>query len=173
EMNRRIFQGKLPKDLIIGWSTRLNTTAGVTIFKRNKNGGGIHGFDVHVELSTKVIDDTEKLRQTLCHELCHVAAWVVNGTRKPPHGKAFKYWASISAARYPGIKVTTCHNYEIAYKYRYQCVLCHKEYGRHSKSINVETARCGVCRGTLMLLPKLKADGTPCAGDGDGGRRGG
>eukprot|EP00960_Hanusia_phi_P075112 768374-Hanusia_phi.AAC.5 len=30
-------------------------------------GGGIHGFDVHVELSTKVIDDTEKLRQTLCH----------------------------------------------------------------------------------------------------------
>lgn len=36
-----------------------------------------HGFHVRVELATKVVDDSEKLKQTLCHELCHVAAWVV------------------------------------------------------------------------------------------------
>jgi predicted SprT family Zn-dependent metalloprotease len=62
-------------------------------------GSSIHGFSVRVELSTKVIDDTYKLTQTLCHELCHVAAWVVNGTRKPPHGAAFKMWAALAAKR--------------------------------------------------------------------------
>ena len=46
-----------------------------------------------MELSTKVVDTPEKLRRTLLHELCHVAAWLVNHIAKPPHGAAFKYWA--------------------------------------------------------------------------------
>jgi len=33
-----------------------------------------------VELSAKVIDAPAKLRATLLHELCHVAAWLL-----PPH----------------------------------------------------------------------------------------
>eukprot|EP00961_Rhodomonas_salina_P237500 3210693-Rhodomonas_salina.1 len=33
---------------------------------------------------------------------------------------AFKLWASRCRARYPEMIVTTCHNYEIAYKFRYQ-----------------------------------------------------
>ena len=39
--------------------------------------------------------------------------------------------------------MTTCHAYEIAYKYRYQCVGCGKGVGRHSKSIDVDHARYG------------------------------
>ena len=31
-----------------------------------------------VDLSTKVVDGMHKLEQTLCHELCHVASWVVD-----------------------------------------------------------------------------------------------
>jgi predicted SprT family Zn-dependent metalloprotease len=120
-----------------------------------------HKVLVRVELSTKVLDDEEKLKQTLCHELCHVAAWVENETRQPPHGPAFKYWAGVAAQRCPGMKVTTCHNYDISFKFRYQCQLCLREYGRHSKSINLETARCGACRGTLALLPRTNQDGTP------------
>ena len=34
-----------------------------------------------VDLSTKVVDGMHKLEQTLCHELCHVAAWVVDKVR--------------------------------------------------------------------------------------------
>ena len=140
EMNERIFEGKLPHDLEIRWNARLNTTAGITVFQRAVGGasGNAHGFNVRVELSTKVLDDTYKLTQTLCHELCHVAAWVVDHTRKPPHGSAFRRWAALAARRYPGMEVTTCHNYEIAYKYRWQCQDCHAEYGRHSKSIDVD-----------------------------------
>jgi hypothetical protein len=39
----------------------------------SKSSCTFHGFHVRVELANKVVDDTEKLRQTLCHELCHVA----------------------------------------------------------------------------------------------------
>jgi hypothetical protein len=29
--------------------------------------------------------------------------------------------AALASARYPGMEVKTCHNYDIAYKYRWQC----------------------------------------------------
>ncbi len=35
-MNHTIFESKLPVDLRIDWSMRLNTTAGLTIFSRAK-----------------------------------------------------------------------------------------------------------------------------------------
>lgn len=34
----------------------------------------------------------EKLRNTLVHEMCHAASWLVNKVNKPPHGNEFKYW---------------------------------------------------------------------------------
>ncbi len=47
-----------------------------------------------VELSCKIVDNEERLRATLAHELCHVAQWVVQREAKPPHGGAFRLWAS-------------------------------------------------------------------------------
>ena len=101
-----------------------------------------------VELSTKVTDTASKLRHTLAHELCHLAAWAIDGEMKPPHGAAFKRWCvgglsfvgdfsrhaliglvewlSCRAKRVmivrPDIEVTTTHAYEIVYKYRWKCV---------------------------------------------------
>lgn len=98
-----------------------------------------------VELSTKVTDTASKLRHTLAHELCHLAAWAIDGEMKPPHGAAFKRWCvggaffvgeapltglveplSRRAKRVmivrPDIEVTTTHAYEIVYKYRWKCV---------------------------------------------------
>ena len=69
--------------------------------------------------------------------------------------------AALASARYPGMEVTTCHNYDIAYKYRWQCQVCQQEYGRHSNSIDVDRSRCGKCRGALAPLPRMLADGTP------------
>lgn len=40
-----------------------------------------------IDLATKVTDTEEKLRHTLAHELCHIAAWVLSGEIKPPHGE--------------------------------------------------------------------------------------
>ena len=117
-------------------------------------------YTASVELSTKVIDDEGKLRRTLAHELCHAAAWLVDHVAKPPHGDTFRKWADAVTEVYPGIEVTTCHSYEIAYKYQYKCTGCAKIYGRHSKSIDLDKQGCGVCRSRLELLGTRKADGS-------------
>lgn len=109
------------------------------------------------------MDDGDRLNLTLCHELCHVAAWLIDHVSKPPHGPVFKRWAARAAAAFPGVEVTTCHHYNINYKYTYECATdwCRQTFGRHSDSIDVETQRCGVCSGTLRRVLPLRADGTP------------
>lgn len=158
EVNLRVFKSRVPPDLSITWSKKLNTTAGLTYCSK-KSGH----FAARIELSTKVVDRIDRLRSTLSHELCHVAAWLFDETSNPPHGKAFKRWAAKVHQAFPDILVTTCHRYSIHYKFRYQCqnVDCAKEYGRHSKSINSATHGCGKCGGTLVLLGQFNQDGTP------------
>lgn len=75
-------------------------------------------YSARVELSSKVLDSFSKLQRTLCHELCHVAAWLVDHTAKPPHGPVFRRWAEAAMARYPHLDITTCHAYEIFYPFR-------------------------------------------------------
>lgn len=95
--------------------------------------------------------------------MCHVAAWLMKGVSKPPHGPEFKYYAAQVMEVFPKLNITTCHSYDINYKYQYQCQTewCGHIYGRHSKSINTSKQRCGLCMGSLQLMPQLRADGTP------------
>jgi hypothetical protein len=110
-----------------------------------------------------VVDDETKLQNTLCHEMCHVAAWLINHVSKPPHGPMFKRWAAQAMSKYRHLSIQTCHSYKINYKFTYVCMNedCGAEYGRHSKSIDTEKSGCGRCRGRLKLQPRLKVDGTP------------
>ena len=175
EFNKQAFGGKLPQgymaaqgkrgagsaETVLGmlglsWSKTLNTTAGTTQLVRR---GGV--YSASIQLSTKVVDTMEKLRNTLCHEMCHAAAWLISHVSKPPHGDVFYSWATIAMQAYPDLAIATCHTYDINFKHQYQCQTCRKVYGRHSKSIKIQFQRCGVCKGPLVLLPKLKADGTP------------
>lgn len=140
----------------------MNKTAGLTIFERAGE-PKFHGFGVRIELATKVVDDQGKLKNTLCHEMCHVAAWVVHGVRKPPHGDHFKYWARTAEDKIPGLVIGTCHSYDINFKFTYECTnaACGQTFGRHSKSIDVTKMACGRCRSKLRLQPRLNKDGTP------------
>lgn len=54
--------------------------------------GGKVTHQTAIDLAVKVTDTEDKLRQTLAHELCHIAAWVLSGEIKPSHGRAFKLW---------------------------------------------------------------------------------
>lgn len=83
----------------------------------------------------QVLDSEARLEQTLLHELCHVAAWLIDGVRKPPHGRTFKEWGRRVTARYPHIEVTTYHTYSIQQPHKFQCsnAACGKMYSRHSK----------------------------------------
>jgi hypothetical protein len=68
-----------------------------------------------------------------------VAQWVLDRQARPAHGAAFRAWAARVEAAAPGLRVDTCHTYEVACRWRYRCVNpgCRKEYGRHTNSIDV------------------------------------
>eukprot|EP00051_Salpingoeca_urceolata_P010137 m.123614 g.123614 ORF g.123614 m.123614 type:complete len:698 (-) comp16595_c0_seq4:226-2319(-) len=149
--NAKVFGNKLPHFTPILWNKRLNTTAGRTVMwpkdKTRQN--------ITIELSPKVIDNEKRLRLTLCHEMCHAAAWVIDGSIRPPHGSAFKRWARRAMSRIADMKVTTCHEYEINWKFKYECEQCYCHYGRHSKSIRLDVHRCGKCKGHLRLVKQF------------------
>jgi predicted SprT family Zn-dependent metalloprotease len=118
KLNTSAFSNKLSK-VDITWSSKLRKTAGQTRLKRNKMvmrpGVPLERL-ASIELSTKVLDNEERLESTLLHEMVHAAAWIIDGVAKPPHGDCFKTWARIATAK-TGIKVTTTHDYEIQYTY--------------------------------------------------------
>ena len=86
----KAFESNLPTDMVITWNPRLTKTAGMCIqrrFKLTKKPDVSYMFQTNTEiediraskidLSTKVLDSSDRLRDTLIHEMCHAAAWVV------------------------------------------------------------------------------------------------
>ena len=76
--------------MIVAWNARLTKTAGMCIqrkikitekpnhiFTSSSNTGTEEVRASKIELSTKVLDAPDRLRDTLIHEMCHAAAWVV------------------------------------------------------------------------------------------------
>ncbi|CAC5414578.1 Acidic repeat-containing protein [Mytilus coruscus] len=148
--NETVFDCKLPTNLNIIWNKRLLKTAGYCVNKTNREAIKT----CQIELSIKVCDSAERTRDTLIHELCHAAVWVLNGV-KDGHGPYWKYWASKANKIHPEIAVVTrCHSYKIQTKYKYQCVDCKYEVGRHSKSLDIKRFVCGKCKGAFVLLDK-------------------
>lgn len=149
-----VFDRQLSDHVEVKWSNTLRTTAGITRLlsiassNRSKANSKERQRRAVVELATKVVDDEQRLRETLLHELCHAAAWVVDGVDKPPHGEAFRRWGARASAA-TGLPVTRCHNYEIEYRHNWVCTHCGAVIGRHSKSVDVTRQVCGACRGTL------------------------
>ena len=164
EFNRRIFDGRLPADLEIKWNSRLASTAGVTHYQRLRPADAtLHEavYTARIELSSKVLDGRERVERTLAHEMCHCAAWLLDHTAKPPHGEAFKRWAARAMDALPHLDISTCHDYQIFFAFRWQCVECSQEYGRHSNSIDVGKKVCGQCKGRLVFLGRFERDGSP------------
>ena len=78
--NVEIFENALPDDMQITWNVRLTKTAGLCYSKRHKK-YNIETRSSRIELSTKVIDSVDRLRDTLIHEMCHAASWIISGYR--------------------------------------------------------------------------------------------
>lgn len=139
--------GKAPA-VTVKWSKRLYKTAGLTYMKRRAASGERSAV---IELSTKVVDEPIRLYNTLAHEMCHAATWIIDDCAKPPHGAVFKSWTRKFSRWDPSLRITTCHDYDIRYKFNYECQNCGQNYGRHSRSINTSKQVCGRCKGTLAL----------------------
>ncbi|KAH9068047.1 SprT-like family-domain-containing protein [Lactarius deliciosus] len=149
DLNLSVFDGGLPVTTTLVWSNRLLTTAGRARWRRSKE--GVH--TTSIELATKILDSNERIRNTLSHEMCHLACWVINQDPKEGHGKVWKSWAAKVMRKRADIDISTRHNYEISYPFEWECQNCAKTYGRFSKSIRPEEVVCGACKiGTLRPL---------------------
>jgi predicted SprT family Zn-dependent metalloprotease len=175
------------------WSNTLRSTAGRANWRRTVtklSGSPIKGnilpegpgievqHFAHIELASKVIDSEDRLVNTLAHEFCHLANFMISNVRDQPHGASFKQWAAKVSSHlkhsdndvWRKVEVTTKHDYKIDHKYLWVCIGreqskaaaylnieeddegCGAEYGRHSKSIDTRTQRCGRCKGRLLQV---------------------
>ncbi|KAL2268461.1 hypothetical protein VTJ83DRAFT_3307 [Remersonia thermophila] len=156
------------------WSKKLNTTAGRAHWKSEVVRTTTTTTTQHhasIELASKVIDDEHRLLNTLAHEFCHLANYMVSGVKNNPHGAEFQQWGRrvTAAFAHRGVRVTTKHNYAIDFKYVWECNDCFQLYKRHSKSIDPGRQRCGRCKGVLnQIKPVPRGQGATTAGAGAG-----
>ncbi|KAI1385322.1 SprT-like family-domain-containing protein [Hypoxylon trugodes] len=189
DLDERITEGRLAKmtedtgGLKIKWSNSLLTTAGRASWKckaqttvtTSRNPDGTVNTTVakkeetqrrhyaQIELATRVLTNESDLLNTVAHEFCHLAVFMLNGGKpKTAHGPEFRAWGKRCSEVYgvsKGINVTTRHNYEIEYKYVWRCEGCAEEVKRHTKSVSTEKHRCGRCRGKLIQIKPTPRNG--------------
>uniref|UniRef100_A0A3B5LID1 Germ cell nuclear acidic peptidase n=1 Tax=Xiphophorus couchianus TaxID=32473 RepID=A0A3B5LID1_9TELE len=151
--NTSVFDNKLPTNMSVTWNKKMRKTAGYCITGQEKGGGNRYA---RIELSDKVCDSADRLRDTLIHEMCHAATWLINGVRDG-HGNLWRLYARKSTLIHPELPmVTRCHSYDITYKFQYQCKRCQNTIGRHSKSLDTQRFVCALCTGQLVLLTPSK-----------------
>ncbi|XP_028315991.1 germ cell nuclear acidic protein isoform X2 [Gouania willdenowi] len=151
--NTSVFDSKLPSDMSVTWNKKMRKTAGYCITGQEKGGGSRYA---RIELSEKVCDSADRLRDTLIHEMCHAATWLLNSVRDG-HGNFWKLYARKATMVHPELPVVTrCHSYDIKYKFQYQCTRCKNTIGRHSKSLDTQRFVCALCTGQLVLLAASK-----------------
>ncbi|KAI1090580.1 SprT-like family-domain-containing protein [Rostrohypoxylon terebratum] len=182
ELDDRITDGKLSEltaetgGLRIVWSKLLLTTAGRAHWKCKMHSTVVKGTDgamtekqetrqhsASIELSTRVLNNPSDLLNTVAHEFCHLAVFILIGKPKSPHGAEFKSFGAKCGRVFGdrGIEVTTKHDYQIEFKYIWECEDCHLPVKRHSRSVNVVRQRCGACHGTLrQVKPPPRGTGT-------------
>jgi len=200
ELDETITQGKLGQltestgGLRIDWSNTLLTTAGrahwkcktttTTTTNKQQSGSGSGSATTEtkkqhyasIELATKVLSNESDLLNTVAHEFCHLAVFLLHGKPKLAHGPEFKsYGQRVSEAasasststtttpklrltmpreRGVEIEVTTRHSYDIEYRYVWRCVECAAEIKRYSRSVNPERHGCGSCHGGKLMQVK-------------------
>ncbi|XP_044285731.1 acidic repeat-containing protein isoform X2 [Varanus komodoensis] len=157
--NRSVFEQKLPQRMEIIWNKKMRKTAGCCITGQVKDPAGQRY--AKIMLSEKVCDSADRLRDTMIHELCHAATWLIHGLQDG-HGRFWSFYAKKSSMIHPELPVVSrCHNYEIKYKFTYECSKCKNTIGRHSRSLDVERFVCAFCRGKFVLCQPTWKDGTP------------
>ncbi|XP_068181449.1 germ cell nuclear acidic protein [Antennarius striatus] len=151
--NTSVFDNKLPTNMSVTWNKKMRKTAGYCVTGQKQGGGNRYS---RIELSEKVCDSADRLRDTLIHEMCHAATWLINGIRDG-HGSIWKLYARKATVAHPELPmVTRCHTYDIKYKFQYQCTRCQNTIGRHSKSLDTQRFVCALCTGQLVLLTPSK-----------------
>lgn len=143
---RRIFSTIPSEKLVVTWNPRLRKSAGQC--RNHSNGNST------VEMSPVVCTTAERVRDTLIHEMCHAAVWVVDRLHKEGHGPGWKRWGARCSSAFKSLPfIERCHSYEIEAKFFYVCENdgCDVEIKRQSKSLDTSRKACGRCLGRFIL----------------------
>lgn len=131
----------------IVWNKKLTTTAGLAKCER-----GLYP-SATIELSDKLINNQERLLDTVAHEFCHVMNELINGDPRA-HGAGFREWAKKCEVTFKdlGIKITRTQNYSREFEYIWICTNeeCGEEVGYHSKRLDPKKDKCRRCGGHLV-----------------------
>ena len=149
------FKTKFPNVPVppISWNPNMRTTAGkVKVCRKTRQGQWI-------QLNPHLLKNETDLDQTLMHELCHVADYVIYG--KLGHGPTWKH-----CMRLVERQVRRCHQYDTTGLKR--------RHKRHPAKCNCRTYEltsirvkkmqagfrysCRNCRGTLVLLSQNETE---------------
>ncbi|CAH8524913.1 unnamed protein product [Heterobilharzia americana] len=154
--NEKIFCNQLPSKLEITWSRRLLKTAGLckymTRTTTHSNGISSQIRLAQILLSEKVCTTAERVRDTLLHEICHAAVWLIDGINDG-HGRRWKAWANRAHKIWPKLPmISVCHAYTIDTRFTYRCTGCGACINRHSKSLDISKKVCSYCRSQFELL---------------------
>ena len=89
--NEEIFLRALDPKTEIVWKPNLLKTAGTCCYRTKWEGNKKIRYCT-INLATKVLDSADRLRDTLIHEMCHQATFIISGI-SDGHGVIWKDWA--------------------------------------------------------------------------------
>ncbi|XP_075699588.1 germ cell nuclear acidic protein-like [Rhinoderma darwinii] len=148
--NQSVFDNQLPEHMDISWNKRLRKTCGRTGFLNNNE-----DRSAIIQLSDKVCDSAERVKNTLIHEMCHAACWIIDGRAEDCHGRLWKFYCEEANLAHPELPpITQHHDYEIHYPVVYECSGCQFRVGRWTESLDTERFLCGSCHNTMVLVTK-------------------
>ncbi|XP_077113575.1 germ cell nuclear acidic protein-like [Ranitomeya variabilis] len=146
--NRTVFENQLPADLDISWNKRLRKITGRTGFVLN-NGQR----SAIIQLSDKICDSADRLRDTIIHEMCHAACWLIDGNGDFGHHQLWEQYCEKAAQIHPDLPpILVFNTWEFHYPVLYQCSGCQGRIGRWTNSLNTEKNVCSRCYNKFFLV---------------------
>ncbi|XP_025832789.1 uncharacterized protein PFB0315w-like isoform X2 [Agrilus planipennis] len=76
--NEKVFDSQIPSDTLIQWNDRMRGSAGFCYCVKTTSSQGRITRKVRIALATKILDSADRLRDTLIHEMCHAASWIID-----------------------------------------------------------------------------------------------
>lgn len=152
--NRHVFNNELPENVAITWNPRMTSSAGFcTLMRRNVQIDSRDSRTVSIALSPNVLNSSGRLRDTLIHEMCHAATWIISGIKDIQHGPTWEKWCVLAVETFPCIPpIQKTHTYPIKAKYVYKCTGCEARVNRQRKSIDLNRKVCGQCHAPFQLF---------------------
>uniref|UniRef100_A0A0N4ZN47 SprT-like domain-containing protein n=1 Tax=Parastrongyloides trichosuri TaxID=131310 RepID=A0A0N4ZN47_PARTI len=118
--NKYCFGNLLPEHVVIEWDNHLTKVSGTTNLLSNSI--------IVITLSQKICNTPYRIRDTILHEMCHIASYIIDGINDYEHGECFGKWTEICRRGFPKIpQVSKNHSHKKTSKSKDACEECSQE----------------------------------------------